>query len=114
MKAHKYQASIQLLQVIWTTDYKCSWHPTGIIATEYVYFDAVHCRFYFRSEQERTDKIVIKQLIKKYSIHEQYDAIEIVATKYPFSKLILGAVVYRKIIGYREFFNLVRKNPELF
>ncbi len=108
------QASVQLLQVIWYTDYKCSWHPTGIIATEYVYFNPVQCRFYFRSEQERTDKDVVRQLVKRYSVNEPYNAVEIVATKYPFSKLILGAVVYRKIISYREFFNLVREKPELF
>jgi len=108
------QASVQLLQVIWRTDYKLSWHPTGIIATEYVYFDAVHCRFYFSSEQLRGDKEVVRQLVKRYSVNEPYDAVEVVATKYPFSKLILGAVVYRKIIGYREFFQLVREKPQLF
>ena len=82
--------------------------------TEYVYFNPVQCRFYFRSEQERTDKDVVRQLVKRYSVNEPYNAVEIVATKYPFSKLILGAVVYRKIISYREFFNLVREKPELF
>jgi len=108
------QASIQLLQVIWTTDYRSSWHPTGIVAVEYVYFDAVHCRFFFSSEQLRGDKVVVRQLVKRYMVSEPYNAVEIVATKYPFSKLILGAVVYRKIIGYREFFQLVRERPELF
>ena len=73
------QASIQLLQVIWTTDYKCSWHPKGFIATEFVYFDAVHCRFYFSSEQLRGDKEIIRQLVKRYSVNEPYDAVEIVA-----------------------------------
>ena len=110
----EHQASVQLLQVIWRTDYKCSWHPTGIVAMEFVYFDAVCCRFYFRSEQERTDKDVVRQLVKRYSVNEPYNAVEIVATKYPFSKLILGAVVYRKLISYREFFDLVRTKPELF
>ena len=108
------QASVQLLQVIWGTDYKCSWHPTGIIATEYVYFDPVHCRFYFRSEQERSDRKTIKQLVKRYGVYDSYDAIEIVSCKYSFSKLILGAVVYRKLISYREFFILVKEKPELF
>jgi len=110
----EHQASVQLLQIIWKTDYKNSWHPSGIVAVEYVYFDAVHCRFFFRDSQERSDRKIVRQLVKRYLVNEPYDAVQIVATKYPFSKIVLGAVVYRKLMTYREFFTLVRQKPELF
>ena len=87
--------------MIWKTDYKCSWHRNGIVAVEYVYFDPVHCKFFFRDTQEQTDRTVVRQLVKRYLISDPHDPVEVVATKYPFSKLILGAVVYRKYISYR-------------
>ena len=110
----QYEASLQLLQPIWKNDYKNSWHPTGIIATEYVYFDLTHCRFYFSSEQLKGDRKTVSQLLKRYRAEEKYNAVEIVASKYCFSRLLLGAVAHRKMFSYREFFELVKDRPELF
>ena len=114
MHTEQRKASIKLLQVIWVTDYRNSWHPSGVLATEYVYFDPVLCKFYFSSEQIRGSRKAVRQLVKRYDVHKPYDAVKIVATKYPFSKIVLGAIVYHKLMTYREFFTLVRDKPEWF
>ena len=106
-----YEASRLLLEPIWRIDYKSNPHRVGIIIFEYVYFDPVHCRYFFSDTQIGGQE---KYLVKRYGMKDKYNAVEIVACKYPFAKLVLGAIVYRKLMGYREFFELVREKPELF
>lgn len=106
-----YEVSVQLLRILWSVDYRNAYHRKGIIAKEYVYFDPMHCRFYFSDKQLSAKR---KELIKMYLTVDAAEAIHITATKYPFYRIILGAVAYRKMFAYREYFELVRKKPEWF
>ncbi|MDX1295646.1 MAG: hypothetical protein R3302_05240 [Sulfurimonadaceae bacterium] len=105
-----FEASVQLLRVVWAVDYRSVSHRRGIIAVEYVYFDPVNCRFYF-SDVQHADA---KYLLKRYMNVDPSDAIRIAASKHSFCRILLGAVAYRKMFTYREFFEIVRTRPEWF
>ncbi len=105
-----FEASVQLLKVVWAVDYRSVPHLGGIIAVEYVYFDPVACRFSF-SDVQHADA---KYLLRRYMQVDADDAVRIAATKHPFCRILLGAVAYRKMFTYREFFEIVRSRPEWF
>lgn len=99
-----HEASKQILRVICTIDYKQSRYRASQYGYTFVYFSPENCRYYFESQQRRDSK----GLIKRYGLVNIEDVIEITAIKYSFSQIAIGAIVSRKFMTYREFFEIVR------
>ena len=107
----RYEASVELLRIVWAADYKSVPHPHGILSMEYVYFNPLRCRFGFSPHQIQADA---RFLLKRYLGVDASEAVHIAATKYPFYLIALGAVTSRKMFTCREFFGLVKEKPEWF
>lgn len=46
-------------------------------------------------------------LVKRYKKIDVEDIVNITASQYRFAEIVIGAILSRKIMNYREFFNLV-------
>jgi len=105
-----YEASLEILHYIWQLDYKYA--PLSMRSTSlvFVYFDPYRCKFEFRSTQIPNRKY----LIKRYTFLGELEITAIVATKYPFYQILIGATAMRKLLSYKDFFDTVRDNPEWF
>ncbi|HEX5329731.1 hypothetical protein [Sulfuricurvum sp.] len=99
-----HEASKQILRVICTTDYKQSRYRASQHGYTFVYFSSAYCRYYFESQQRKDTR----GLIKRYGVMNIEDVIEITAIKYSFAQIAIGAIVSRKFMTYREFFEIVR------
>lgn len=103
-----YEASKQILQVIYASDYNHSKYKPLVYGYTYVYYSPQLARFYFEKSQR---KIPIG-LIKRYIVLDTEDIIRTTANKYSFAQVALGAINSRKIMTYGEFFELVKNNFE--
>jgi len=103
-----YQASIEILHYVWHIDYKYTTVTLTRTPFVFVYFDPNRCKFEIYKQQ----KLDTKYLIKRYTILDESDITGFVATKYPFYKILIGATSMRRLLSYREFFEIVRENPE--
>lgn len=98
-----HEASKQILRVICTTDYKQSRYRASQYSYTFVYFSPENCRYHFEPQQRRDTR----GLIKRYAVLNIEDVIEITAIKYSFTQIAIGAIVSRKFMTYREFFEIV-------
>lgn len=103
-----YEASKQILRVIYTTDYNHSSYKPVQHGYTYVYYSARSARFFFSSQQHKAST----ELIKRYQVLDSEDIINITACKYSFAQITLGAILSRKIMTHREFFEIVRDHFE--
>lgn len=98
------EASKQILRVICTTDYKQSRYRASQYGYTFVYFSAEYCRYHFESQQRKDSK----GLIKRYGVVNIEEVIEFTAIKYSFSQIAISAIISRKFMTYREFFEIIR------
>lgn len=103
-----HEASKQILRVIYANDYNHSDYKPMRYGYTYVYYSVHAARFSFKSQQRKTSS----DLIKRYQIIDGEDIIKIVACKYSFSQIAIGAILSRKIMSHREFFEIVRDHFE--
>lgn len=100
------EASKQILRVICSTDYNQSRHKPSPYGYTYVYYSPESAYYFFTSEQ----RIKTTGLIKRYRVLDVEDIINTTAFKYSFAQIAVGAILSRKIMSYREFFDLARNN----
>ena len=103
-----FYASIEILQYVWHIDYKYANTSCKSAPFTFIYFDPNRCKFEFAKVQ----KLETKHLVKRYIFNGENEILEIVATKHPFYKILIGATSMRRLLSYREFFEIVRANPE--
>lgn len=103
-----YEASKQILRVIFTVDYNHSTYKPSRYGYTYVYYFPHSARFTFQAQQNKN----AKGLIKRYLVIDSEDIINTTAHKFSFSQIVLGAIVSRKIMSYREFFEIVKNHFE--
>ena len=99
-----HEASKQILRVICTTDCKQSRYRASQYAYTFVYFSPESCRYHFESQQRKNSN----GLIKRYRIVNIEEVIGITAIKYSFTQIAIGAIVSRKFMTHREFFEIVK------
>lgn len=98
------EASKQILRVIYATDYRYSSYRASQYGYTFIYFSPEHCRFHFESQQRKDSR----GLIKRYSVIDMEEVIHITAHKYSFTQIAIGAIISRKFMTYREFFDLMK------
>lgn len=102
-------ASIQILKIVASSDYKYAtnkWNQYGHI---FVYFSVEHCKFFFETQQRKQST----EMIKRFSGNVDIDAIVyIAACKYTFSQIAVGAILSRKIMSPLDFFVIAKENFE--
>lgn len=105
---NSFEASKQILRIIYTIDYKYSSCNTLRYGYTYVYFSIEECRYSFSSVQYKN----AKGLIRRYGKIDIEDVLNITATKYTFTQIAIRAIIKRKIMTYREFFDLMKLHNE--
>lgn len=98
------EASKQILQVIYATDYRHSSYMASRYGYTYVYFSPEHCKYYFEPQQRKD----ATGLIKRYGVIDSNEVIEITAHKYSFTQIAIGSVISRKFMTYKEFFGIAK------
>lgn len=99
-----HEASKQILRILYTTDYRYASISSGQFGYTYVYFSVQRCRYSFEAQQRR----VSEGLIKRYGVLDIEDIITTTACKYSFTQIAIGAVLSRKMMNHREFFEMIR------
>lgn len=99
-----HEASKQILRVIYSTDYNQSRYRASQYGYTFVYYSPNAARFSFETQQRKTPN----ELIKRYQVIDSEDIINTTAYKYSFSQIAIGAILSRKIMTYREFFEIVK------
>lgn len=105
---NSFEASKQILRVIYTNDYKYSSNDALRNGYTYVYFSIEDCKYYFSSAQRKN----ASGLIRRYEKIDIEDVLNITATKYSFVQIAINAIIKRKIMNYREFFDLMKLHNE--
>lgn len=105
---NSHEASKQILRIVFTSDYHHAGYRYSSHWHVFIYFDASHCKFYF----EQTQRASSAGLIKRYKIINMEDAIHITATKYTFSQISVGAIIGRKLMSSKEFFDVAKEHFE--
>jgi hypothetical protein len=103
---NSFEASKQILRVIYAIDHKYSSYRALGYGYTYVYFSIVDCRYSFSSTEYKN----ASGLIRRYEKIDVEDVLNITATKYTFAQIAIGAILSRKIMSHREFFDMVRSN----
>ena len=104
----KREASVKLLNGLWQLD---TIRMPNRTFCRFVYFIPDECRFIV------VDKQLYKYLIMRVAPFEEMDkdkAIEIVSCKYPFSQILVGVYVKRRLISGTQVLEMIRKKPEWF
>lgn len=99
-----HEASKQILRIIYTTDLNQSRYKPNPYGATFVYFSIKHCRYSFDSMQLRDNRT----MIKRYLGLDCNDALHITACKYSFSQIAISAILNRKIMTHREYFEIAR------
>ena len=105
---NSFEASKQILRVIYTNDYKYSSYNALRYGYTYIYFSIEDCKYYFSSAQRKN----ASGLIRRYGRIDIEDVLNITATKYTFVQIAINAIIKRKIMNYREFFDLMKLHNE--
>ena len=100
-----HEASKQILRIIYTTDLNQSCYKYTYGST-YVYFSIQRCRYSFSSMQLRDSR----EMIKRYQGLDCDDILHITACKYSFSEIAVSAILHRKIMTHREYFEIAREH----
>lgn len=99
-----HDAAMEVLSVIYNTDVKkYSYNRYGYV---FVYFHIDECKFYFEKQQRK--KAI--GLIKRYKEPDMKEILSITAHKYPFSAILIAGIINRKLMDYREFFQIAKDN----
>ncbi len=104
----KKEATLRLLHGLWQLD---TYKMPDITHAKFVYFFPDQCRFIIVPKQ------LHKHLILKVDPFEEVSkerAIEIVSFKYPFSEILVGVFVKRRLMTQTTFLHIVMKKPEWF
>jgi hypothetical protein len=105
---NSHEASKQILRIVFTSDYHHADYRYSSHWYVFVYFDSSHCKFYF----EQTQRVSSAGLIKRYKVIDMEDAIHITAMKYTFSQISVGAIIGRKLMSSKEFFDVAKEHFE--
>lgn len=103
-----HEASKQILRVIFATDYNQTKYKPLRHGYTYVYYSPQSARFTFESLQRKKST----ELIKRYQIIDAEDIVNITGYKYSFAQIAIGAIISRKLMTYREFFDIVKNHFE--
>jgi hypothetical protein len=101
-----HEASKQILRIIYTTDLNQSGYKPNPYGSTFVYFSIKHCRYSFDSMQLRDSRT----MIKRYQGLDCEDVLRITACKYSFSEIAVSAILHRKIMTHREYFEIAREH----
>lgn len=101
-----HEASKQILRIIYTTDLNQSHYKPNPYASTFVYFSIKHCRYSFEFIQLRD----AREMIKRYQGLDCDDVLHITACKYSFSQIAVSAILHRKIMTHREYFEIIREH----
>lgn len=100
-----YEAKLELLRIIYTSDYHHAGYKYSAYGFVYVYYNAESARFYFESQQRKHSTELLKRFLKSPAMDE---CLQIAASKYTFSQIAIGACLSRKLLSQSEFFNIVK------
>jgi hypothetical protein len=101
-----HEASQQILRIIYTTDLNQSHYRPNPYGATFVYFSIKYCRYSFSSMQQRD----AREMIKRYQELNCDDVLHVTACKYSFSQIAISAILNRKIMTHREFFEIAREH----
>lgn len=99
--------SKQILRIIYTTDFNQSRYKPNPYGATFVYFSIKQCRYSFGSMQIRDSS---REMIKRYQVLDCDDVLHVTACKYSFSQIAVSAILHRKIMTHREFFEIAREH----
>lgn len=100
-----YEAKIELLRIIYTSDYHHAGYRYSASGYVYVYYNAELAHFYFERQQRKHSTELLKRFFKSPSMEE---CLHIVASKYTFSQVAVGACLSRKLLSQAEFFSTAK------
>lgn len=101
-----HEASKQILRIIYTTDINQSRYKPNAYGATYVYFSIKYCRYSFESIQLRD----ARGMVKRYQELDCNDVLHVTACKYSFSQIAVSAILNRKIMTYKEYFEIAREH----
>lgn len=101
-----FDAKIELLRIIYTSDY----HHANYIYSQYgfvfVYYNAETARFSFERQQRKRSTELLKRFQKSPDMEE---SLRIAASKYTFAQVAIGACLSRKMLSQAEFFRIAKE-----
>lgn len=102
-------ASMQILKIVASSDYKYATNKGNRYGHIFVYFSVEHCKFFFEIQQRKHSTEMIKMFSGNVDIDE---IVYIAACKYRFSQIAVGAILSRKIMSPLEFFAIAKEHFE--